>query len=124
MCSAIVDRLTRGEYICGDEVFDDVSCVNDVMEQLFDLLGFDNDMLTLTELETLISDHHRSIREEDHNDHEDDHNDDHDNNHDDKDYHDGDHHDDHDVEDNNVSLPYAHLYTDFILYHHTFSQCS
>ena len=110
-CSAIVDRLTRGEYICEYELFDDVSCVSDVVEQLFDLLGFDNDMQTFNELCTLISciDHHRSVREEDHDDSNDDHRD-HDNDHDGKDDdddendHDEDHHDGdnyHD-EDNNL----------------------
>ena len=69
MCSAIVDRLIRGESICEDEVFDDVSCVNDAVEQLFDLLAVD-DVTTLTKLHTLISnrlpiDHHRSVRAED-----------------------------------------------------------
>ena len=82
LCSAIVDRLTQGESICEDEVFDDISCVSDAVEQLFDLLAVDNDVLTLTELHTLISDqlhidHHRSVREEDHDD-EDDHDHDHD----------------------------------------------
>ena len=77
LCSAIVDRLTRGESICEDEVFDDVSCVNDAVEQLFDQLAVDDDVITLTELHTLISnrlsiDHHRSVREEDHDDHTDD----------------------------------------------------
>ena len=43
LCSAIVDRLTRGESICEDEVFDDVSCVNDAVEQLFDQLAVDDD---------------------------------------------------------------------------------
>ena len=76
MCSAIVDRLIRGESICEDEVFDDVSCVNDAVEQLFDLLAVDDDATTLTELHTLISnrfpiDHHRNVRAED--DDEDDH---------------------------------------------------
>ena len=71
MCSAIVDRLTRGESICEDEVFDDVSCVNDVVEQLFDLLAVDVDVTTLTKLRTFISDHlpfdhHRSVRAGDH----------------------------------------------------------
>jgi len=71
--SYIVDRLTRGESICQDEVFDDVSCVNDAVEQLFDLFADDNSILTLTKLHTLISnqlsvDHHRSVREEDHDD--------------------------------------------------------
>ena len=83
MCSAIVDRLTRGESICEDEVFDDVSCVNEVVEQLFDQLAVDDDGTTLTELRTLISnrlstDHHRSVREEDHDDDHDDGHDDHD----------------------------------------------
>ena len=69
LCSAIVDRLIRGESICEDEVFDDVSCVNDAVEQLFDLLAVD-DVTTLTELHTLISnrlpiDRHRSVRAED-----------------------------------------------------------
>ena len=70
MCSAIVDRLIRGESICEDEVFDDVSCVNDAVKQLFDLLAVDDDATTLTELHTLISnhlpiDHHRNVRAED-----------------------------------------------------------
>ena len=70
MCSAIVDRLIRGESICEDEVFDDVSCVNDAVQQLFDLLAVDDDATTLTELHTLISnrlpiDHHRNVRAED-----------------------------------------------------------
>ena len=93
MCSAIVDRLIRGESICEDEVFDDVSCVNDAVQQLFDLLAVD-DVTTLTKLHTLISDrlstdHHRSVREEDHDDHDDDDHDEHD-------------HDDHDDEENSV----------------------
>ena len=78
LCSAIVDRLTRGESICEDEVFDDVSCVNDVVEQLFDLLAVDVDVTTLTELRTFISDrlpfdHHRSVRagDQDHADNKD-----------------------------------------------------
>ena len=80
MCSAIVDRLTRGESICEDEVFDDVSCVNDAVEQLFDQLAVDDDVTTLTKLHTLISnrlptDHHRTVREEGQED--DDHHDDH-----------------------------------------------
>ena len=81
------------------------------MEQLFDLLGFDDDMQTLNELRILISciDHYRSVREEDHDDSNDDHRD-HDNDHDGKDDdddendHDEDHHDGdnyHD-EDNNI----------------------
>ena len=70
MCSAIIDRLIRGESICEDEVFDDVSCVNDAVKQLFDLLAVDDDATTLTELHTLISnrlsiDHHRNVRAED-----------------------------------------------------------
>ena len=74
MCSAIVDRLIREESICQDEVFDDISCVNDAMEQLFDVLSVENDKLTLSNLQTFISnqlsvDHHRSVRaEEDHDD--------------------------------------------------------
>ena len=83
LCSAIIDRLAQGEAICEDEMFDDASCVNDAVEQLFDLLAVDNDILTLTELHTLIGnrlhvDHHRSVREEDHDDEDDDHDDDHD----------------------------------------------
>ena len=83
MCSAIVDRLTRGESICEDEVFDDVSCVNEAVEQLFDQLAVNDDGTTLTKLHTLISnrlstDHHRSVREEDHDDDHDDGHDDHD----------------------------------------------
>ena len=115
LCSAIVDRLTRGESICEDEIFDDVSCVNDAVEQLFDVLAVDDDMLTLTELHTLISSRHRSIREEDHGDHEneDDHNDldgDHgaDHHNDKEDDHDHDKEDDHHDhdDDNQVSLPH------------------
>ena len=101
LCSAIIDRLAQGEAICEDKMFDDVSCVNDAVEQLFDLLAVDNDMLTLTELHTLIGnrlhvDHHRGVREEDHDgddDHvdEDDHDDDDDDHgHDDDDDHDHD----------------------------------
>ena len=98
LCSAIVDRPTQGESICEDEMFDDLSCVNDAVEQLFDLLAVDNDMLTLTELHTLISnqlhgDHHRSVREKDGDDHDDEHN------HDDEDDHDHDDEDDHDHDD-------------------------
>ena len=80
LCSAIVDRLIRGESICEDELFADVSCVNDAVEQLFDLLAVDDDATTLTELHTLIGnrlpiDHHRDVRAEDddHHDDEDDH---------------------------------------------------
>ena len=70
LCSAIVDRLIRGESICEDEVFDDVSCVNDAVQQLFDVLVVDHDVATVIKLRTLISDHlsidhHRSVREED-----------------------------------------------------------
>ena len=104
MCFAIVDRLTRGESICDGETFDGVSCVNDAVKQLFDVLTVNDDTLTLTELHTLIGSRHRSVREEDHGDHEDDHD------HDDKDDHDHDHDDDkkdgHDHEDNQVSLPH------------------
>lgn len=92
LCSAIVDRLVQGEGICEDEMLDDVSCISDVVEQLFDLLAVDNDMSTLTKLHTLIGnrvhvDHHRKVREEDDDgddDHvdEDDHKDDHDHDHD------------------------------------------
>ena len=120
LCSAIVDRLTRGESICEDEVFDDVSCINDVVEQLFNLLDVDSDMLTLNELRALVGhiDHHRSVREENHaadhnHDHDDGHNDDHGDDNDGKDDendYDGDHHNDHNAnndhdhdEDNNVS---------------------
>ena len=68
-------------------MFDDVSCVTDAVEQLFDQLAVDDDVTTLTKLHTLISNclsinYHRSAREEDHDDHDDDHND-----HDDHDHH-------------------------------------
>ena len=51
-------------------MFDYVSCVNDVAEQLFDQLAANNDMRALEELYTLSgnrlsSNHHRSVREED-----------------------------------------------------------
>ena len=115
LCSAIVDRLTRGESICEDEVFDDVSCVNDVVEQLFDLLSVDVDATTLTELRTFISDrlpfaHHRSVRAGDHG------NQDHGDN---KDQHDHD-------EDQNVNLcayiyvcTYIHSYVAYICMYYT-----
>ena len=81
LCSAIIDRLAQGDAICEDEMFDDVSCVYDAAEQFFDLLAADNDILTLTKLRTLISkrlhvDHHRGVREEDHDDGDDDDDDD------------------------------------------------
>ena len=90
LCSAIIDRLIQGEAICEVEIFNDVSCVSDAVKQLFDLLAINNDMLTLTELHTLIGnrlhvDHHRSVREEDHDDGDDDDHvdeDDHDHDHD------------------------------------------
>ena len=82
LCAAIVDGLIRGESICQDEVFEDVSCINDAVEQLLDQLSIDNNKLSLTELRVLISnqlsvDHHRIVREEDHHDDDDDHDDDH-----------------------------------------------
>ena len=76
------------------------------MKQLFDVLTVNDDTLTLTELHTLIGSRHRSVREEDHGDHEDeddhdhDNKDDHDHDDDNKDGH------DHDHEDNQVSLPH------------------
>ena len=81
LCAAIVDGLIRGKSICQDEVFEDVSCINDAVEQLLDQLSIDDNKLPLTELRALISnqlsfDHHRIVREEDH--HDDDDHDDHD----------------------------------------------
>ena len=52
-----------------------MACIDDVVEQLFDLLADNNK--SLTELHTLIGnrlsiDHHRSVREEDGDDDDDD----------------------------------------------------
>jgi len=105
-----VNRLTRGESICDTEVVDNVSCVDDVVEQLFHNLADESGKLTLTQLQKLINqlpdDHYRAVRQaEDHDDEDDhdhddeddhDHEDEDDHDHDDKDDHDHDHEDDHD----------------------------
>ena len=102
VCSAIVDRLSRGESICDTEVVDDVSCVGDVVEQLFYRLADESGKLTLTQLKQLINqlpdDHYRVVRQtEDHkDDDDDDENHDDDENDQDVDHH---HKDDHDEND-------------------------
>ena len=110
-----MDRLSRGESICDTEVVDDVSCVDDVVEQLFHRLADESGKLTLTQLQQLIDqlpdDHYRVAKQtEDHHDDHDDHDDegdhdnhddddddddenDHDHNHGDEDDHDHDHED-------------------------------
>ena len=97
ICSAVVDRLSRGESICDNEVVDDVSCVDDVVKQLFHRLADESGKLTLTQLQQLIDqlpdDHYRVARQTE--DHDDDHDDE--DGHDDHDDEDG--HDDHDDED-------------------------
>ena len=77
VCSAIVDRLSRGESICDTEVVDDVSCVDDVVEQLFHTLADESGKLTLTQLQLLIDqlpdDDHKVVkRAEDDHDHDED----------------------------------------------------
>ena len=104
-----MDRLSRGESICDTEVVDDVSCVDDVVEQLFHRLADESGKLTLTQLQQLIDqlidqlpdDHYRVAKQtEDHHDDHDDHDDegDHDN-HDDEGDHDN--HDDENDHDHN-----------------------
>jgi len=98
VCSAIVDRLTRREPICDNEVVDDVSCVDDVVEQLFHRLADGRGKLTFTQLQQLINqlpdDHYRVVREAEDHDDEDghDHDDEDGHDHDDKDHHDEDGH--------------------------------
>ena len=93
VCSAIVDRLSRGESICDTEVVDDVSCVDDVVEQLFHTLADESGKLTLTQLQLLIDqlpdDDHKVVRRAEDN-HLDDHDEDGHNHDDDEDGHDHD----------------------------------
>ena len=82
-----MDRLSRGESICDTEVVDDVSCVDDTVEQLFHRLADESGKLTLTQLQLLINqlpdDHYRVARQiEDHDDDHDDHDHDHGHDHD------------------------------------------
>ena len=99
VCSAIVDRLSRGESICDTEVVDDVSCVDDVVEQLFHTLADESGKLTLTQLRLLIDqlpdDDHKVVRraEDDHDHDEDGHDHDEDGHDHDEDGHDHDHDD-------------------------------
>ena len=77
-------RLSKGESICDAEVVDEVSCLDNTVEQLFHTLADEGGKLSLTQLQLLIDqlpgeDHKVVRREEDH--HDDDH--DHDHDHDD-----------------------------------------
>ena len=60
-------RLSRGESICDTEVVNDVSCVDDVVEQLYHRLADESGKLTLTQIQLLIDQlpdaHYRVVRQ-------------------------------------------------------------